>query len=92
MLNQYIFTYFVSPNYFGIVDLETTHFVGHIISFETQKHKSMLLLFFPTLFYFVICDSLTSFTLYLQCNCHELPCFDGGLGYHIPEKSILELY
>jgi hypothetical protein len=57
VLNQYVFTYFVSPNYFGIVDLETTHFVGHIIYFETQKHKSMLLLFFPTLFYFILfCD------------------------------------
>jgi hypothetical protein len=58
VLNQYVFTYFVSPNYFGIVDLETTHFVGHIISFEIQKHKSMFLFFFSPLHYFILfCDS-----------------------------------
>jgi hypothetical protein len=52
----------------------------------------MLLILLPILLYFVIHDSLTSFTQYLQCNCHELPCFDGGLGYHFPQKSLLELY
>jgi hypothetical protein len=48
VLNQYVFTYFVSPNYFDIVDLETTHFVGHIISFETQKTKIYVIIIFPT--------------------------------------------